>query len=507
MSSDLTLRLYNTLTHSVEPVDLIEPGHLRFYSCGPTVYTYAHIGNFRSFLTADLILRTAQALGWETTFVSNVTDVGHLTQDDLVDPSGEDKMAAALEREGTRFPNIYDLARFYTNALVDDWHALNLREPDVRPRATEHVSHQIKAVEQLVKRGHAYETGQGIYFSVASFPDYGKLSGNRSADDLEAGVREELVDDPEKRDPRDFALWKKDPDHLMQWYSPWGWGFPGWHIECSVMSAEYLGPHIDLHAGGEDLIFPHHECEIAQAESLTDDDEPFARHWVHTRFLQVEGEKMSKSKGNFFTVRDLIEPASEGGRGVDPLALRYALLSGQYRKPFNFTMKTLKDSARMVRRYQDAADLIDAALEQGDEGDDRVDERLRDIYDRTLAAMCDDLNTPQALAVAHEGVKLLHGMGDDLNAASARSAQRWLEKTNALLGIVWSEYSDDTAARDDAESDPLAEKVEALLEERAAARKAGNYDRADAIRDELDAMGIEVMDSTNGTTWRKKIDV
>jgi cysteinyl-tRNA synthetase len=320
-------------------------------------------------------------------------------------------------------------------------------------------------------------------------------------------VREELIDDPDKRDPRDFALWKKDPDHLMQWHSPWGWGFPGWHIECSVMSAEYLGEHIDLHAGGEDLIFPHHECEIAQAESLTDDGEPFARTWVHTRFLQVEGEKMSKSKGNFFTVRDLIEPESDGGRGIDPLALRYTLLSGQYRKPFNFTKKTLKDSARMIRRYQDAAALVDDALEQNADGNDHLGDRLAGIYDRTLDAMCDDLNTPQALAVAHEGVKLLHGMKGDLNAASAQSAQRWLEQTNALLGIVWSEYDGANAPADDSTDDPFAEKVDALIEERTQAREDGNYDRADAIRDELDAMGIEVMDSSDGTTWREKIDV
>ena len=507
MSSDRTLRLYNTLSHAVEPVEPIEPGHLRFYSCGPTVYTYAHIGNFRSFLTADLIARTAAAIGWDTTFVSNITDVGHLTQDDLVDPSGEDKMTAALEREGARFANIYDLARFYTEAFLDDWRALNLRMPDVQPRATEHVTPQIKAVEQLVEKGHAYETDQGVYFAVESFPDYGKLSGNRSAEDLEAGVREELIDDPDKRDPRDFALWKKDPDHLMQWHSPWGWGFPGWHIECSVMSAEYLGAHIDLHAGGEDLIFPHHECEIAQAESLSDDGEPFARTWVHTRFLQVEGEKMSKSKGNFFTVRDLIEPEAEGGRGIDPLALRYTLLSGQYRKPFNFTKKTLKDSAQMVRRYQDAAALVEDALERDTDGDDHLGDRLRDIYARTLDAMCDDLNTPQALAVAHEGVKLIHSLKGDLNAASAQSAQRWLKQTNALLGVIWPEYDGEAAPHDDAESDPLAEKVEALIEERAQARADGNYDRADAIRDELDAMGIEVMDSAEGTTWRKKIDV
>jgi cysteinyl-tRNA synthetase len=221
----------------------------------------------------------------------------------------------------------------------------------------------------------------------------------------------------------------------------------------------------------------------------------------------VEGEKMSKSKGNFFTVRDLIEPEAEGGRGIDPLALRYTLLSGQYRKPFNFTKKTLKDSARMIRRYQDAAALVDDALGQNADGNDHLGDRLADIYDRTLDAMCDDLNTPQALAVAHEGVKLIHSLKGDLNAASAQSAQRWLKQTNALLGVVWPEYDGEAAPHDDAESDPLAEKVEALIEERAQARADGNYDRADAIRDELDAMGIEVMDSAEGTTWRKKIDV
>ena len=219
MADAPVFRLYNSMTRQVEPVEPLQAGHLRFYACGPTVYTYAHIGNFRSFVTADLINRTAQALGWDTTFVSNVTDVGHLTQDDLVDPEGADKMAAALEREGQRFANIYDLARYYTDALLNDWAALNLHEPDVRPRATEHVSHQIKAVERLMERGHAYETDQGVYFAVDTFPEYGKLSGNEAAEQLQATDRE-TVQDPDKQDPRDFALWKKDPDHLMQWHSP-----------------------------------------------------------------------------------------------------------------------------------------------------------------------------------------------------------------------------------------------------------------------------------------------
>ncbi len=505
-----TLQLYNSLTRRTEPIEPSERDeestpHLRFYACGPTVYTYAHIGNFRSFLTADLILRTARALGWKTTYVSNVTDVGHLTEDDLSDPTGADKMARALEKEGQRFANIYDLARYYTEALVADWRALNLREPDVRPRATEHITEQIEAAERLVSTGHAYETEQGVYFSVQSFPDYGKLSGRgQDAGQLE-GTRE-VVQDEEKRDPRDFALWKKDPGHLMQWYSPFtkgtagGRGFPGWHLECSVMSMKYLGEQFDLHAGGEDLLFPHHECELAQNESLSGG--PSVRYWVHTRFLQVEGEKMSKSKGNFFTVRDLVEE-----RGVDPLALRYALIAGQYRKPYNFTDKTLQDSAKTLARYRAAAENVAHALENGDAsengtpGDTALADELKGIYNRTLAAMCDDLNTPAALAAALEGARRLQHA--DLDAPSARAAQKWLDQTNALLGIVYSDYETPAAPEDEAD-DPLAEEVEALLEKREAARAEKDYQRADALRDEIEALGVEVMDSPEGTTWRRK---
>ncbi|MDX1741121.1 MAG: cysteine--tRNA ligase, partial [Rhodothermales bacterium] len=357
-SPEASFKLFDTLSGEVRALDLIEPGVLRFYSCGPTVYSTAHIGNFRSFLTADLIVRTAQAIGWEVRYVTNVTDVGHLTEDDVADSSGQDRMAKALESEGQRFANVYDLARHYTETLLTDWQRLNLREPSVRPRATEHIRQQIQAVEKLLAGGFAYETDKGIYFSVAAFPGYGRLSGNVSAETLEQAVRD-IVQDEGKRDPRDFALWKKDPGHLMQWFSPWGWGFPGWHIECSVMSATYLGDEIDIHAGGEDLIFPHHECEIAQAESLS--GKSFARHWVHTRFLRVEGEKMSKSKGNDFTVQDLVAPEAEGGRGIDPIALRLALISGQYRKPYNFTFDTLKASIKHVERLRAAKELAEKA--------------------------------------------------------------------------------------------------------------------------------------------------
>ncbi|PEN14079.1 cysteine--tRNA ligase [Longibacter salinarum] len=509
--AERTLRLYNTLTRETESVEPIEEGHLRFYSCGPTVYNYAHIGNFRSFLTADLILRTARAIGWDTTYVSNITDVGHLTQDDLVDPSGEDRMAEALEREGERFANIYDLARYYSDALLRDWHALNLRDPNVRPRATEHVTDQLEAVICLVESGHAYATDKGVYFSVESAPDYGKLSGNREAEQLQATERE-VVEDEGKRDPRDFALWKLDDDHLMKWHSPWGWGYPGWHIECSVMGMRYLGDRFDLHAGGEDLIFPHHECEVAQNEALAGHE--VIPYWVHTRFLQVEGEKMSKSKGNFYTVRDLIAPdpndehvpeAIRQQGGVDPLALRYALLSGQYRKPFNFTLKTLRDSSRAVKRYQDIQERVEEALaaEPDGTGESDLTSKLRESYEATLDAMCDDLNTPGALAAALQGVKALEQV-DTFTATDARAARAWLSDINDLLGIVQPEHeaSERTDGKD--EDDEFAERVEALIEERADARADGNYDRADAIRDELDAMGVDVKDSADGTTWERK---
>ncbi len=334
MSEPVRFQLHNTLTRRVEPVEpAVRDGEgrplLRFYSCGPTVYSYAHVGNFRTFITADLVVRTAGALGWGVRYVSNVTDVGHLTEDDVADAGGEDRMAKALaSKEGERFANVWDLARHYTAALERDWQALNLREPDVRPRATEHVRDQIVAVEKLIEKGHAYETADGVYFHVPSFPGYGRLSGNTDADRLDTGAAaasRAVVGDEDMSVPRVFAAWLKDAGHLMQWYSPFGWGFPGWHLECSVMAQHYLGETIDLHGGGEDLRFPHHECEIAQSESLS--GQPFARQWVHTRFLLVGGQKMSKRLGNFLTVRDLTRPEADGGRAdwgapMDPLALR-----------------------------------------------------------------------------------------------------------------------------------------------------------------------------------------
>lgn len=485
----------------MEPISPIEAGKIRFYSCGPTVYSYAHIGNFRSFITADLINRVAGEIGMDVSYVTNVTDVGHLTVDDFSDPGGEDRMVKALNsKEGEQFANIWDLARYYTSVLLEDWKSLNLLEPTVRPRATEHMREQIAAIEQLLASGYAYETDKGIYFDVNKFDTYGALSGNTEAEDLVRTVRN-VVTDEQKHDPRDFALWKKDAAHLMQWHSPWGWGFPGWHIECSVMSMKYLGEEIDIHAGGEDLIFPHHECEIAQSESLT--GKIFARHWVHTRFLQVEGQKMSKSAGNYFTVRDLIQSEDDGGRGVDPLAVRMTLLSGHYRKPFNFTFETLKVNIRHIERFKAAVEKVDLARRSPTEGPDILRSTLSELYNRVLDAMLDDLNTPEALAAVIEGTKSILSCGDPFSKESAVTAAVWLEKVNALLGIIHSQHG----FVKETTSPELTEIVENLIQERAQARESKNFARADEIRDSLTSMGVKIMDTPDGVKWKRRSDL
>lgn len=485
-------RLYDTQSRQLKPLALAEPGHLRFYSCGPTVYSYAHIGNFRTFLTADLVIRTGLALGWKVTYVSNITDVGHLTSDDQ--DGGEDRMEKGLKsKEGERFANVWDLAGYYADCFKEDWMRLNLRRPFVWPRATEHMREQIVAIAELIEKGHAYETPTGVYYNVESFSDYGKLSGNRNRDELMTGVRDIVVDD-NKRHPADFALWKKDDKHLMQWFSPWGWGFPGWHVECSVMAMKYLGETLDLHAGGEDLIFPHHECEIAQSEALT--GRPFANHWMHTRFLQVNGEKMSKSLGNFFTARDLVD-----GKGAHPLAVRYALISQNYGTPHNFTFDLLADATKKVERYQMCDQLADAALAAGAPGDDAIGETLTELYGEVLDAMCDNLNTSVALGKALEGTRVILREEKSLSAASARSAKKFLDDVNLVLGIVRSDYGQ-VAATGPAGLDEG--RIEAMIAERADAKKAKDFARADALRQELDAMGIELRDSPEGTTWKPK---
>lgn len=493
--SSRTFRLYDTLTRQLKPLATIEPGHLKFYSCGPTIYSYAHIGNFRTFLTADLIVRTAKAIGWKVSYVSNITDVGHLTQDDFADAGGEDKLEKALHSpEGKVFANIWDLSEHYAYAFCEDWKRLNLLEPTVRPRATQHMREQILAIQELVRKGIAYETLLGVYFDVKRFGSYGELSGNKSQDQLRQGVRD-VLQDPGKRHSADFALWKKDEKHLMQWFSPWGWGFPGWHIECSAMSMHYLGETYDLHGGGEDLIFPHHECEIAQSESLT--GKPLAHHWVHTRFLQVEGEKMSKSRGNFYTVRDLLDQ-----KHVHPLALRYALIAVPYDKPLNFTLQSLNDASQVIERLMECQKKVKYALINGSDHEDRLEGPLKRLYDEALDAMCEDLNTSVALAKIYEMTRVILRESEIMSKHSAKSGALYLQQFNDLLGIAEHEH---LHLQEVVQKTALTkQQILAAIEERDKAKKERDFDKADSIRKELIENGVELRDTPDGTIWKFK---
>jgi len=386
----MPLRIHNTLTNAVEPVAPADPSRVTFYTCGPTVYDDAHIGNFRSFLAADLLRRWLESPLCELTapdgsvhagprqvvHVMNITDVGHMTDDDDADGAGEDKMVAAEKRlrdakkAGTLHVDVdidpsdqTAIARFYADRFLDDARRLGLKvaieeqaDPSLMPRASDNVPGMIEMIESLIEKDHAYAVGepgsQTVYFDVRSFASYGRLSGN-TIEDVRSGAGGRVTDDQtaQKKHPADFLLWKADPSHKMKWPSPWGEGYPGWHIECSVMALARLDPDstgiIDLHSGGEDNIFPHHECERAQSCSATGADR-FARHWFHPRFLIVEGQKMSKSKGNFFTARELFD------KGHEPAAVRLELIKTHYRTNANFTEQGLKDSARMIERWRKA---------------------------------------------------------------------------------------------------------------------------------------------------------
>jgi cysteinyl-tRNA synthetase len=480
------IRFYNTLTNQLEDFQPIDPPIVRMYNCGPTVYDFAHIGNFRAFVFADLLRRFLEFTGHQVHQVMNITDVGHMTEDQLADGGGQDKMELAAQRlkaakksgvadvENPDDP--YQVARYFEQAFVDDARALRLKIADDdaarRPRATEHVTQMIAMIQKLIVADHAYVAGDGaVYYDVLSFPQYGKLSGN-TLDKLAhgAGGRVSETDTVGKRNPHDFLLWKPDEKHLMKWDSPWGAGYPGWHIECSAMSMSALGVEtLDIHTGGEDNIFPHHECEIAQSCGAT--GKPFARCWMHARFLMVEGEKMSKSKGNFYTVRDLLK------RGVDPAALRLELMRTHYRSNMNFTMKGLEDAHRMVERWRTAAASTDGkAAPSGD----------NDVERAFVAALADDLNISGALGAIN---KWLNESPGDLSP---------LARMDAVLGVLEAAETAGESSDDDA-------AIDAKVQQMTAARAAKDFAASDAIRDELTAAGVEVQISKQGITWRRKM--
>ncbi len=474
----MTLHLHNTLSRSLEPFEPVDPPHVRVYGCGPTVYDFPHIGNYRSFLVYDLLHRYLEWIGYQVRLVVNLTDV-------------DDRTIAAAAQRGVL---LREHTAPFADAFLADARTLGVLPADVYPRATEYVERMVAFVERLVGKGLAYVTEDGsVYFSIAAFPGYGRLS-RVDPKTLRAGVRVS-VDDYGKDDVRDFALWKaakpQDEEAGAAWDSPWGRGRPGWHLECSVMSIDELGDTLDIHMGGEDLIFPHHEDEIAQSEGAT--AKPFVRFWIHVKHLLVDGRKMSKSLGNFIAVRELLEA------GHEPAAIRHQLLSAQYRSELNFSIDGLEASGRAVQRLVD----FEARLKDVSVASDVPATGLAELARRALedfrSAMDNDLNTADALAalfvLVGQGNAALDRAG--VVPADERDAVReGLASIDRVLGLLEVAR---TARALDAETTAWADR---MVEERRAARKAKDFARADAIRDELAARGIVLEDSPQGTRWK-----
>ena len=467
----MTLQIYDTMTRAKTAFEPLDRGDVRFYVCGPTVYDLAHIGNARPVVVFDVLFRLLRHLygAAQVTYARNITDV-------------DDKIIKAAQETGEPIDSI--TART-TEAFHADMAALGALEPTIEPRATGHLAQMIAMIGALIERGHAYAADGHVLFSVPSMPDYGRLS-RHSLDELVAGVRVEVA--PYKRDATDFVLWKPSTEAQPGWDSPWGRGRPGWHIECSAMSAEHLGHEFDIHGGGQDLIFPHHENEIAQSR-CAEPEAGFARYWMHNGYVVAGGEKMSKSLGNFFTVRQLLE---EGWPGE---VIRLTLLSAHYRQPLDFTREKLTESKAQLDRLYGALRKVGGP--GGREGQGEADAAAQ-TTEAVIAALSDDLNTPEALAALHELGTALNKASDTAEMAQLADA---LTASGTLLGILDADPEDWFQA--DAGAGVEAAKIEAQIAARVAARQAKDFAEADRIRDALAAEGIVLEDGAGGTTWRR----
>ncbi|MBU4541909.1 cysteine--tRNA ligase [uncultured Acetobacterium sp.] len=464
------MKLYNTLTQKKETFVPIEAGKVRMYSCGPTVYNYFHIGNARPFIVFDVLRRFLEYTGYEVTFIQNFTDV----DDKIINRSHEEGISPG------------DVSEKYIAEYFTDADALGIRRASVHPKVSEHMPEIIAMIETLEEKGLAYNVDGNVYYHVDAFKDYGKLS-KQSIDDLKSGARIDVND--EKHSPLDFALWKKKKDGEPYWDSPWGQGRPGWHIECSAMSKKHLGDTIDIHGGGQDLIFPHHENEIAQSEGCC--GKPFANYWVHNGYINIDNEKMSKSKGNFFTVRDI-------AKSFDLEAVRMFLLMAHYRSPVNFSQPLLQQAASALERFYTAKFqmeflLANASADTATENEQGWIDSLAKYKHDFIAAMNDDINTADAIAVIFE---LVRDLNSNLDAASSKPAmiagQNLFAELTGVLGLAVKEKESN-----------LDEAIEDLIEQRQAARKAKDFKRADEIRDELLAKGIVLEDTREGVKWKK----
>ncbi|MCG6956285.1 MAG: cysteine--tRNA ligase [Gemmatimonadetes bacterium] len=474
----MALKVYDTLSRSLQTFVPLEEGKVRMYACGPTIYDFAHIGNFRSFLFYDLVHRYLEWSGYDVRFVMNLTDV-------------DDKTIKGAVRDGV---SVREYTERFGQAFLADARALGVSPADVYPKATAAVGAMIAFVERLVEGGYAYRADDGaVYFSISRFPGYGKLKGIDPAS-LRAGARV-AQDEYEKEDARDFALWKATtPDDERagaSWDSPWGRGRPGWHLECSVMSISELGETLDFHLGGEDLVFPHHENEIAQSEAAT--GQTFVRHWLHVKHLLVEGRKMSKSLGNFITVRQLLE------EGYDPASIRHQLITAQYRRELNFTRDGLDASKSAVQRLVDFERRLQGVPVEHGGPPTRVAGLAHEALEAFKTAMDDDFNSADALAALFTYVNRVNGELDGATAvteAERDDALEALQSMDRVLGIL------EVARKSRTLSAEAAAEVEALIEARAAARKARDFAEADRIRDELAARGIVLEDAPDGTRWK-----
>ncbi|MFA6020724.1 MAG: cysteine--tRNA ligase [Rhodospirillales bacterium] len=450
------LRLHNTLSKSKDVFVPLDPSHVRLYVCGPTVYDRAHIGNARPVIVFDVLVRLLRSLYPRVTYVRNITDV-------------DDKINAKAKASGRP---IGEITAETTKMFHQDMAALGALPPDIEPRATAHIAQMIAMIADLIDQGHAYEAEGHVLFHVASMADYGKLSG-RSRDEMIAGARVEVA--PYKKDAADFVLWKPSSDDLPGWDSPWGRGRPGWHIECSAMSREYLGPSFDIHGGGQDLIFPHHENEIAQSECCN--HVPFARFWLHNGFLKVEGEKMSKSIGNILSVHQLLSEAPGE-------AIRFAVLSAHYRQPLDWTDEGLRSAKSSLDRLYRA---LESAPASG---------AVAPVPENVLAALMDDLNTPLAISHLHELASALNKASDDAEKMRIAAA---LQAAGSLLGCLQADPKAWLQGGNDTEN----LEINRLIAARIDAKKMKNFKEADRIRDELKSQGILLEDGPGGTIWRR----
>jgi cysteinyl-tRNA synthetase len=458
----LSVRLYSTLTRRKEEFEPLEPGRVRMYTCGPTVYRYAHVGNLRTYLFADVLSRALEYLGYDVTQVMNITDVGHLT-DDTFD-RGEDKMLVSARLENK---SAADIAEFYTQAFLDDARRVNIRPAAHYPRATDYVPRMQELIARLIEGGHAYEIDGTVYYDIASFSGYGKLSRN-SRGQLLTGVRGEP--DPRKRSPGDFTLWRAAADKRLQvWDSPWGPGFPGWHIECSAMSTALLGERFDIHTGGRDNVFPHHEAEIAQSEGVF--GHPVVSYWMHGDLLMLSGTRMAKSAGNFIRITEVEE------QGHDPLAFRYLALQARYRTKLSFSPEGLAGADRVLRQLRARV----AEWRSGPDGP------VGDFGERFRASIADDLDLPAAMALVSELTR--SGLAP---CAKASLLLDW----DRVLGLDLGR-----ADRAGASAAELPHGAAELLERRARAREARDFATSDRLRDELAAMGVRVIDTREGQKW------